>query len=138
MGWTRHSMLFLPHAHPFLAGSWAQGCPCYSRGTGPRGTSHLKNILTQKPSIHPPAPAGGSRPQSPAQWARRYLAEGSTAAAAAASLRARVLGRSSRCSPGGQWRPRRQSGGKKGDEGWLEAQGWAADQTLPSHGDRGT
>lgn len=40
---------------------------------------------------------------------RPYLAVGNTVAAAVTSQRARVQERSSKCSPGGQWRLRRQS-----------------------------
>lgn len=40
---------------------------------------------------------------------RPYLAVGNTVATAVTSQRARVQERSSKCSPGGQWRLRRQS-----------------------------
>lgn len=75
-------------------------------------------------------------------WAahRPYLVVGNTVAAAVTSQRARVQERSSKCSPGGRWRLRRQSAEGRND-GWKQREAlkhtWShQDIELPEDGTR--
>lgn len=79
---------------------WAQAAPHPCRGTRARGVHPAQEKARAE------SQAADSRPQC-------YLGEGSTAAAAGASRTARARAQSSRCSPGGRWRPKRRSVGRR-------------------------
>lgn len=99
---------------------WAVGSalpPLRPQIRGWRHQASLRGNRHRPLASRPLASLGVGGPQAPGRAGLLYLVAGSTAAAAGASQRARAPARSSRCSPGGQWRPRRRSGGRGGGRG---------------------